>query len=199
MNIFERAKNVLLNPKREWEIIKSENLSVSQMFTQYAAILAAIPAIAGFIGYAIIGMGVGFGQGTFTVPIGTGITYAILNYVLSLAGVFVVGLIIDFLAPSFGSSKNMADSIKVVAFAYTASWVGGIFMIIPALSIISSLAGIYSLVLLYMGLKTVKNPPADKVTVYFIVVLIAAIIVFFIIGAITSGIVFGSYAMSGQL
>ena len=48
MNLVERAKNILLTPAKEWDVIKGEQLTIVDMFTKYAMILAAIPAVAGF-------------------------------------------------------------------------------------------------------------------------------------------------------
>jgi len=184
MNLVERVKNILLNPKGEWEVIKGEEHSITDLFKQYAMILAAIPSITGFIGFSTIGY-------TFMANI----KWLIAMYILSLVGVYVIAFIIDALAPSFGSKKNMSDSMKVVVFSYTASWIGGIFNIIPALSWISALAGIYSLVLLYMGLERVKDVPKDKMAGYFIVTLVIALVVYIISGVIVATIAFGGMAM----
>ena len=72
--------------------------SVTDMFTKYAMILAAIPAIAGLIGNSLIGVSYGFG--TFRVPIGSSPGLGDPEYVLSLAGAYLFGFIIDALAPS---------------------------------------------------------------------------------------------------
>lgn len=56
MNLVDRAKNILLSPNSEWEVIRSESTTTAELFTKYAVILAAIPAIAGFIGYYLIGI-----------------------------------------------------------------------------------------------------------------------------------------------
>jgi Yip1 domain len=192
MNLFDRAKNVLLSPANEWEAIKAETLTVSDMFTKYAIILAAIPAIAGFIGYLLIGVPLGFAS--FKLSVGASLGWAISTYILSLVGVFIVSFIIDALAPSFASTKDMVASTKVAVFAYTASWVAGIFQIIPTLSFVAALGGIYSLVLLYMGLQRVKDVPKDKMIGYFVVILIVAIVVYVIIGMIVASIAFGGLA-----
>jgi Yip1 domain len=197
MNLFDRAKNILLSPASEWETIKSETVTINELFTKYAVILAAIPAIAGFIGYSIFGFSYGFGS--FTIGIGTSITWAILSYVLSLITAYVLGWIIDALAPSFGSTKDLTSSMKVAVFSYTASWVGGIFRIIPVLSFLAALVSIYSLVLLYMGLKRVKLVPDDKMLGYFIVIIVVAIVLYFVVGAIITGIVFSGYMMGSGI
>lgn len=192
MNVFDRAKKILISPASEWEAIKSDTLTVSEMFTKYAVLLAAIPAVAGFIGYILIGVPLGFA--TFKLSVGTSLGWAISTYILSLIGVFIISFIIDVLAPTFASTKDMIASTKVAVFAYTASWVAGIFYIIPTLSFIAALGGIYSLVLLYMGLQRVKNVPKDKMIGYFVVILIVAIVVYLIIGWIVASIAFGGFA-----
>lgn len=191
MNLVERAKNIMFNPKQEWEVIKTEPAAVGDLYTKYAIILAAIPAIAGFIGYTVFGLSWGFG--TIKLPVGTSLTWAVITYVSALVGVFIVSFIVDALAPNFGSTKDMVASTKVVVYSYTPAWVAGIFYIFPSLSVIAALAGIYGLVLMYMGLQKLKDVPQDKLAVYFIVVIIVAIVVYFVMGLIVSSVAFGSY------
>ena len=187
MNIIERAKNILLNPKYEWEIIKDEAGTIQDLFTKYALFLAAIPAVAGWIGYSF----------SAWVTVGSSFGWAVMTYILSLAGVFIVGYIIDAFSTTFGSTKDLTASMKVSVYSSTASWVGGIFNIFHFLSFISLIAGIYTLVLMYYGLKIVKNVPEDKTTGYFITVVVVSIVVYLIIGGITSAMFLTGYAVTG--
>jgi hypothetical protein len=198
MNLIDRAKNILLNPASEWEVISSESSTSAELFLQYAVILAAIPAVAGFIGYYLIGLSLG-GYGMVQFGIGKAFSWALLTYILSLISVYVLGWIIDALAPTFGSSKDFNSSLKVSVYAYTAAWVTGIFNIIPSLSFIAALGGIYSLVLLYMGLKRVKMVPEDKMIGYFIVTIIVALVLYFVIGAIIGSVIFRDYYFNGNI
>lgn len=198
MNIIDRTKNILITPKSEWEVIKNENLTVTEMFTGYAMILAAIPAIAGFIGRSLIGVTVPFLGTTFKIPVGSGLVWAILYYLLSLGGVYVIALIMDALAPYFGASKNLNASLKVAVFSSTAAWIAGIFSIIPILSILS-IVGLYSLYLLYLGMKIVKDTPEDKLIGYYAVLLILTILVYVLVGVIVGAIALSGYAMSGYM
>ena len=50
MNLVERVKAILLTPKTEWAAIEGEPGDPPYLFTNYVAILAAIPAVCGFIG-----------------------------------------------------------------------------------------------------------------------------------------------------
>lgn len=198
MNLIDRVKNILLNPNSEWEVIRSESSTPSGLITQYAVILAAIPAVAGFIGYYLIGSSLG-GFGMIRLSIGTSFLWAVLTYILSILSVYVLGWIIDALAPSFGSSKDITSSLKVSVYSYTAVWVAGILNIIPSISFLGTIAGIYSLVLLYMGLKRVKLVADDKAPGYFIVTLIVALVLYFVIGSIIGSIVFRGLYFNGGI
>lgn len=186
MNLFERAKNILVSPKTEWEVIKGEQATVSDLFTKYAMILAAIPVIATFIGQSLIGVSLG-PFGSFKIPVGNGILYAVVQYILTLVGVYISALVIDALAPSFGSTKDMVASLKVVVYSWTAAWVAGIFGIIPTLGILGIL-GLYSLYLLYLGLNIVKDTPQDKLVGYLVVSIIVLIVIYFVIGVVVAAI-----------
>ncbi|MCU0288721.1 MAG: YIP1 family protein [Acidobacteria bacterium] len=191
--IIKRVIGIITKPNEEWVVIKENSLmTIGDMFTNYAVILAAIPAIAGFIGNAMVGRTVmGF---SYRVPIANSLIWAILTYALSLVGLFIAAFVIDALATTFGSEKNMVSSMKVAVFANTPIWIAGVLHIIPALSVLVIIAGLYSLYLLYLGIKIVKNPPADKAMGYFIVVLIVDIVIFFLMGFITAAVAFGSAA-----
>ena len=182
MNIVERVKKIILQPKQEWQVIDGETHTVQGLYTQYVMILAAIPAVCGFIGFSLIGIGV-FGA-TYRVPIAPGVAHMVVQYILSLGMVYVFALIIDALAPSFASQKNFNQALKVAAFMPTPAWIAGIFSIIPALSIIGALLSLYSLYLLFVGLPILMKTPQDKSIPYTVVVIIAAIVMAVVIAAI---------------
>ncbi len=193
MNLFDRIKNILLSPTTEWEIIKKEDHMISDLFTQYALKLAASPVISGFIGFTLFGFSYGFGS--YRSPFGPNLKWAISMYVMSIIGVYILAYIIDILAPTFGSKKHLPTSMKIVVFAYTAAWVGGIFNLIPALSILGAIASIYSFVLLYKGLQIVKEVPQNKMVGYFVATIIASLIVYGVTGALITRIAFGGRPM----
>ena len=177
MNLLDRIKGILLQPKAEWGKIDSEPGDAGYLFTNYVMIVSAIPPICTFIGTSIIGLG------GARIGIGLGLVRAIVVYVLTLIGVFVVAYIIDFLAGTFGARKNLESSMKVSAYAPTAAWVAGVFNIIPALSFLSIL-GLYSLYLLYTGIGALMKPASNNALIYTIAVIICAIIVWIVILAI---------------
>ena len=57
-------------------------------------------------------------------------------FLLSLVMVFVLALIVNALAPTFGGTKNQVQALKLVAYGCTAGFLGGIFGLIPMLGIL---------------------------------------------------------------
>ena len=186
MNIIARVKEILLTPQAAWPVIAAEDTSTVALYTQYIMILAAIQAVAGFIGMSLFGvsmMGV-----SVRVPIVTGLVQMVLGYGLALAMVYVVALIADALAPSFGGQKNPMNALKLVAYAGTAAMVGGIFALVPALGMLTLVAALYSLYLLYLGVPVLMQVPRDKALPYTAVLVVCAIVVGAIAGAILGAV-----------
>lgn len=182
MNIIARVKEILLTPKQTWPVIETEETSTAALYTQYIMILAAIQAVAGFIGMSLFGIS-GFGV-TVRLPLMTGLIQMVLGYGLTLAMVYVVALIADALAPSFGGQKKPMNALKLVAYSGTAAMVGGIFALIPALGVLTLIAALYSLYLLYLGVPTLMKVPQEKVLPYTVVLVVCAIVVGVIAGTI---------------
>lgn len=184
--IIERAQNIILKPKETWPVIAAEPATTQSIYIPYVMLLAAIGPLAGFIGGQVFGITV-FGV-TYHPPLIGALVSAILSYGLALGTVFVLALVIDALAPSFGGQKNQVQALKVAAYSATAGWVGGIFGLIPALTLIGALFGLYGLYLLYLGLPVLMKAPEDKALGYTAVVVIVAIILFLIVGAIVGAV-----------
>ncbi len=123
--------------------------------------------------------------GTLHIPFTTLLTGAIARYVLGLVSVYVLALIVDGLAPTFGGQKNTVQALKVCAYASTAGWLAGIFAIVPMLGILGIL-GLYSLYLIYLGLPVLMKVPEDKAMGYTIAVIVCAIILYVVIAMIAS-------------
>jgi hypothetical protein len=181
-SLVERVKNILMTPGAEWDRIDSEQTTIKQLFTGYVMILAAIPSVCGFIGGTVVGVA------GFHTPIVTGLVGAIVTYALALASVYVTGLIIEALAPSFGGEKNQIQAFKVAAYAPTASWIAGVFGLIPMIAILAIIGGLYSLYLLYLGLPKLMKTPADKALPYTAVVIVVAIVVSIVATSIATSI-----------
>lgn len=172
MDLQARVKNILTKPAGEWVVIAAEPTDVASLYRAYIAVLAAIPAICLFIG--LFGIGLPF-LGHF--GLGLALTAGISTYVRSLVSVFVAAIIIEKLAPSFGSSGDTAQALKMVAYSSTPVWIGGVVYLVYFLSPLMLLAVAYAIYLFYLGLAPVMKTPADKVVPYMIVSALVIIVV----------------------
>ena len=195
-NIVNRVKNILLTPKTEWDAVGAETTPTAALITGYVLPLAAVAAVAQFIGMSLVGTSLGF-MGTFRMPIAWGLGMAVWHLVAAVIAVFVVGFIIDALAPTFGATKNSAQALKVAVYSYTPAWVAGILMILPLLGPLVLLVSLYSIYLMYLGLPRLMKNPEDKSAAYTAVTIICAIVVSVII-AVVGGLISAPAMMATQ-
>lgn len=199
ISLVDRAKAIILKPKDEWPKIAAEPATQGDILRSYVLPLAAIGPVASLIGGQIFGYG-GFGI-SYKPGIVGALTTAVLSYVVTIVGVFVVAAIADWLAPKFDGTPNKLNSFKLVAYGATAAWIAGIFGLIPALAVFG-LLGLYSLYLFYTGVTPLMAVPEDKRIGYTVVTFIAAAVLYWIIALVVGAIVaatVGLGAMGGAI
>ena len=176
MNFIERAKAILLKPDETWPVIDAEPASVASLYKDWIIILAAIPAVCSFVRTSLFGYW----------SIVWGLEHLVTHYLLSLVGVFLLALLVDALATSFGGARNQVAALKLVAYSLTAAWVAGLLLLVPSflLMLLVILAVIYGVYLFWLGLPVLMKCPKDKATVYTVVVMVVAIV----IGVVVSGV-----------
>jgi Yip1 domain len=175
MNLIDRVKNILITPKTEWPVVNAETQTLSTVITAYVVPLALIGGAATFIGYGFIGIDYGFIR---MKGIQWGIKMAAMQLVASIVGVVITTYIIDALAPSFSSTKNINKSAQLIAYGYTPAFIGAILSVFPVIAWLGSLFGLYGIYLMYLGLGPLKNTPDDKKVIYLIVTVIALVVVY---------------------
>lgn len=186
MILVQRIQDILLKPKDTWPQIAQETATVQSLYKEWLLILAAIPAVAGFIGMSVIGMG-GFGI-SFRVPFVSGLVHMVVGYVLSLGMVYLLSLLVNALAPTFGGTPDPLAALKLVAYGCTAGFVGGVFQLLPSLSVLGLLCGLYSIYLIYLGLPVLMRNPPEKSAGYTAVVVVAGIVAGLVVGAVSSAV-----------
>jgi len=196
MDLKTRAQNIVMTPDSEWSVIAEENTPTGTLITGYVVPLAAIGAVAGFIGGSIVGISLPF-MGRYRVPITAGLATAVFMLVMAVVGVFILGLIINALAPTFGAQKNSAQALKLAVYSYTPAWLAGVFQILPMLSALGILAGLYGLYLLYLGIPRLMQCPKEKAVGYTAVVVVCAIVLSIVVMGIGGLVVGVPMAMMG--
>ena len=179
MDLIERVKNILLQPKDEWPKIATEEATPQSLYFGYIMILAAIGPVATLLVFSSLGIGVGLGT-------------AVYSYVLSLVGVAILALIVDALAPSFGGTKDLAAAMKLVAYSFTAVWIAQIALLVPMLGMLVVLVGsIYGFYLFFLGAPVLKKSAPDKAVPYTIAIVISAIVLIYLLGMMARSLGFG--------
>jgi hypothetical protein len=195
MDLKTRAQNIITTPNTEWPVIAAEQSSTGSLITGYVMPLAAIGAIAGFIGGSLVGTTIPF-VGTYRAPFMVGLTSACFVFAMAIIGVVILAFIINALAPTFGGQQDSSQAMKVAVYSYTPAWIAGVLQIFPPLSVLGVLAGLYGIYLLYLGLPHLMKAPQDKAVGYTAVVVVCAIVLSIVLGVI-GGLVMAPAALAG--
>ena len=182
--LLQRVLDILMRPRDTWLQIDAEDGNPARIYLGYLVFLAAIPAVAGFIGYSLIGVGA-FGI-SVRVPVVQGLVSMVVGYVLSLAMVYVLALIANMLAPRFQAQQDMGSAFKLVAYASTAGMLGGVFSILPSLAMLGLLAALYSVYLIYSGIPVLMKAPQEKAVGYTAALVVCGFLAGIVVGLATS-------------
>jgi len=166
MQLVSRATAIVATPRTEWPLIEREPAAPFSLLANYVAILAAIPAVAGFIGKSLVG--------AYT-PILAGLLRALIAYLAMFAVVYVIACVIDLLAPRFGGERNFDNALKLAVYAHTPFWLAGIFLLIPGLHFLLVL-GLYGVHLLWTGLPVLMRTPQYRLLPYAMIVAVCALV-----------------------
>jgi hypothetical protein len=182
--LIVRVRNLLVEPRTEWQLIASDPPDLRPML-RYVAILALIPAVAGYIGSTYVGTEVSAGRFHDALP--TGLIKALISYVFSFAIVYLTALATDAIAPVFGAQRNFNNALKLAVYSYTPVWLLGIVLLVPGLRFLT-LLGLYALRLLWAGLPPLMGPPRNKVLQYSIAIAVIAFVIVFALAIIQAAI-----------
>ncbi len=176
INLVARVTSILFQPTRQWPEIETEFSHTATLYKGYIAPLAAIGPVCTAVWLL-----------RFThASVSAVVTTAIASYVLAIIAVTAIAFVINVLAPTFGGQANTVQALKVAAYASTAWWVGGVFQLVPTLGVLSIVPGLYSFYLLYTGLPVVMKASTDRAVSYTVTVIVGALVIWLITGAIAA-------------
>ena len=169
MSIVDRIKGIVLDPRNEWPRIAAEPATVQSLYTGWIMILAAIGPVALLLSIHSLQL-------------------ALAQYVLSLIVSFVLALIVDGLAPSFGGTKDFIASLKLTAYSYTVAWLAGIFNLLGLLGgLLGLIATIYAFYTFFLGAPVLKKCLPEKAVPFTLVVVLCGIVLGMLAGYVFSG------------
>jgi hypothetical protein len=184
--LFERVRNIMLDPRSEWPLIASEPGGLRPVL-RYVAILALIPAICGYIVSTYVGTEVSAGRFHEEQPVA--LVKAVISYLFSFGIVYLTALATDAVAPLFSAHRNFTNSLKLTAYSYTPVWLVGVALLVPGLRFLT-LLGLYALRLLWTGLPLLMGPERRKVIHYAIAIVAIAFVIVFALAIIQAAIMF---------
>ncbi len=174
--LIERVKNIVIKPKLEWPIIAPEPTSASQLYLGYVMPLAAFAAVMTFVHMSVIGIRIPFG-GVIRTPLGGGLLMAVYSFAFALFGLFLVGLIINALAPTFAGISDRRQALKVAAYSFTPAWLASLLALSPVLpTLLQWIAFFYGIYVLYLGLPVLMRSPQDRALGYTATVVICTLL-----------------------
>jgi Yip1 domain len=174
-----RVINILIAPNTEWRVIAAESAIAGDIFYHYVLVLAAVPPICALIGFSLFGR----------ISFGVGLLAMIVQYMLALGAVFFVVVVAQYLSPKYAGRDDFIQAAKLVVYSHTASWVGGVFLLIPPLAFVSIAFAVYGLYLLYAGCSAVMAVPPEHAEGYAVAVVATVVITYGAI-SIIMGLVF---------
>jgi len=187
---FKHAIDLVKSPASVMTAYKDADIPINSLMIHYVAVLAALTFIGTLIGDLITFRFFGYGAGY-------AVGHAILEYILSIVAVFVVGFVVWKLAPNFRTSTTQVRATRLAAYSYTPYFLASILLLIPFVGgILSFLAVLYGLYVLYLGLPIMLGTPQEQALTYTIVSVIAVIVVYVILGAIAVAILAAAFGLA---
>jgi hypothetical protein len=179
--VVNRTIEIITNPKKTWRLIRDESARGRDMILKYDLVLALVPTACGFLGH---------------LAWGSGFFFALINSALMLGvylgSLFGMGLVINGMAPSFGTVRNENAAYKLVVYASTPVWVAGALTLFPSLGLLALVVGFGTAAyLFYLGCQVLMETPKEKALPFT-----GAAMGLWLIGVVVVGLVVSEIAAS---
>ncbi len=165
------------NPVVEWEKIRERHAN-GNAGVGFIFILAAIPAISGYIGTTQVGWRIGVGE-PVRITGDSAVAIAIIFYLAMIVGTFTIGWVIHLMGKAYELEKPLPLCIALAAYTATPLFLIGIMEIYPVLWL-NMLMGLpalgYTVYLLYSGLPIMMQIPAERGFLYSSAVLAVGLV-----------------------
>jgi hypothetical protein len=188
--IYKRTINLLINPRAEWEVIKQENQTHSEIFKGFGIPLIILLSACSVIGNAFYASRI-----LFSLP------YLIFNgiamFLIGTVGTLLSIKIINEITTSFNTKKDINLTSKLVIYSLTSYTIFmSIAFILPSPFYQIRLFGLYSIVLYWIGSGIISETPTDNKVGFVFISNLTILGVFFILSTIFSIILKGIFGLS---
>jgi len=191
--VLQHVWGLFSEPRRAWREIRDQRCTIGKCYCSHVLILAALPAIAGFIGTTQIGWRIGSRE-IHKLTLESGLTIALLTYVTLLVAVFSIGWLIHWMGQTYGAKRSLAQCIALAAYTATPLFLVGLLWVYPVLwfdMLVALPALAYTVYLLYTGVPIMMEIPEERGFLFASAVLAVGLVALVAVLAITA-ILWGS-------
>lgn len=192
-----RIIRMITATREEWGRIEPEPATVPGLITGWAVPLALIPALTAIVTLGVIGSGVP-GLAVVKLPLLNTVVMAGVQFALLVAMTWVMGQVINALAPNFGGTQNPVQAMKVAAYSGTAACAFSVLQIVPFLGIVAIVGLVLSVFALHAGLPVLMKSPLER-TLGFTASVVGIMFVLWLVAWAVSSAVTGPLMMSHMM
>ncbi len=163
--LLNHVWGLFAHPEDEWKTIRKERCSVTRCYCSHVLILAAIPAIAGYIGTTQVGWDVPGGREIHKLTQQSALQISILFYFAMLVAVLSVGAMIHWMGKTYGSKQPLSQCIVLASYTATPLFLIGVMLLYPLLwlnMLIGLPALAYTVYLLYTGVPVMMGVTKER-------------------------------------
>ncbi|CAM3666613.1 Yip1 family protein [Parendozoicomonas haliclonae] len=174
------AWGLFTHPNQEWRSIREEQPSVLNFILSYLLLMAAIPAICGYLGTSMTGWQLPGGSETVYLTQQSAAIMSVLAYFATVAAIISIAAFVHWMAKTFDTNPTFAQCLAFTAYTATPLLIGGIAGLVPSLwlaTIVGTAMICWSAYLLYTGIPVFMDIPFEKGLVFASSVLCVALVV----------------------
>lgn len=166
--MFKHVIGLFVSPTKEWNEIHAKLKQGDCKVTFLVLLLGLIPPVCGFIGTTQFGWKIGTSHAV-KLTYSSALPIAIAYYIAIVAGIFLMGIAIQWMGKTYIKNVEMPEAVTLAAFVSTPLLLIGVFEIYPILwlNFLVGLAALgYAVYLLYSGLPILLEVPDGKGFLY---------------------------------
>ena len=155
---------LLFRPKAEWRAIRDRRYGVARSLVTHTAVLALVPAVAGYIGTTRTGWRIGAGEAVRLTE-ASALRIAVLYYLAMLAATFSVAWVIHWMSRTYGARQPLGQCYVLATYTATPLFLVGVVQLQPILWL-NFIVGLpvlgYTIFLFYSGVPAVMEIPQER-------------------------------------
>jgi len=179
--ILSHVWGMFAHPDEEWVSIRANPKNFTEQHLFHSLILAAIPAVCGYIGITRVGWTIGSSDTIYKLTPESGLLLCALFYGAMVTGVFVLGKFIDFLSDTYQGEDKTPRGFALATYTTTPIFICGIIGLYPIMwldMIVGLVAIAYSVYLLYEGVPILMSIPKERGFIFASAIVTVGLVMF---------------------